>query len=137
VRDPGQRFPARFLSVAGILIGVSLVPVALAASDELAATQTAARPAPEAVATAQTGRQVYNAVCIACHAPPGLGGAPALGDSDAWAARIDQGMKTLIDNALNGYSGSTGIMPRRGGRPDLSDAEVIEAVEYMVERAAL
>jgi hypothetical protein len=64
------------------------------------------------------------------------GGAPAIGDSDAWPARIDQGMDTLIDNALNGYSGSTGIMPRRGGRLDLSDAEVIGAAEYMVERAS-
>jgi S-disulfanyl-L-cysteine oxidoreductase SoxD len=136
VRDPGQRFPDRFMLVAGILIGVSLGQVALAASDELAATQTAPPPAPKAVATALTGPQVYNAVCIACHAPPGLGGAPALGDSDAWAARIDRGMNTLIDNALNGYSGSTGIMPRRGGRLDLSDAEVIRAVEYMVEQAS-
>jgi S-disulfanyl-L-cysteine oxidoreductase SoxD len=135
MRDPGQRLPARFMSVARILIGVSLGQVALAASDDLAATQTAPPPTPKAVAAALTGQQVYNAVCIACHAPPGVGGAPALGDSDAWAARIDRGMNTLIDHALNGYSGSTGIMPRRGGRPDLSDAEVIGAVEYMVERA--
>ncbi len=136
MRDPGQRFPGRLTLVAGILIGVSLWQVELAASNELAAAQTEPSPAPKAVAAAQTGRQVYNAVCIACHAPPGLGGAPALGDSEAWAARIERGMDTLIDNAVNGYSGSTGIMPRRGGRLDLSDAEVIEAVEYMVEQAS-
>jgi S-disulfanyl-L-cysteine oxidoreductase SoxD len=136
MRAPSQRFPDRFMLVAGILIGVSLGQVALAASDELAATQTAPPPTPKAVAAALTGPQVYNAVCIACHAPPGAGGAPALGDSDAWAARIDRGMNTLIDRALNGYSGSTGIMPRKGGRLDLSDAEVVAAVEYMVEQAS-
>jgi cytochrome c5 len=79
-----------------------------------------------------TGPQVYRAVCIACHAAPGVGGAPALGNRDAWTARIAQGMDTLIDHALHGFSGSTGVMPRKGDRPDLSDQEVIAAVEYMV-----
>jgi len=83
-----------------------------------------------------TGPHVYNAVCIACHAAPGIGGAPALGDVDAWAARIAQGMETLIDHALRGFSGSTGVMPRKGGRVDLSDEEIIGAVEYMVEQVA-
>jgi cytochrome c len=83
-----------------------------------------------------TGPQVYNAVCIACHAPPGVGGAPAIGDGNAWAARIARGMDSLIDHALHGFSGSTGVMPRKGGRIDLSDEEIIGAVRYMVERVA-
>ena len=115
---PSHRFPGRFMFVPGIFIGMTIGQVALAESDEL------------------TGPQVYDAVCVACHAAPGVGGAPAFGDSDAWAARIDQGMDTLIDHALHGYSSSTGIMPKKGGRVDLSDAEVIAAVEYMVEQAS-
>jgi cytochrome c5 len=125
--------------VLGMVIGVAVAPVgqvALAGSEELAARQSARISTPEAVAAPLTGPQVYNAVCIACHAAPGVGGAPALGDGDAWAARIAQGMETLIDHALRGFSGSTGIMPRKGGRVDLSDEEIIGAVEYMVEHVA-
>ncbi len=134
--DPDQRFFDNFMLVLGILIGVAVGQVALADSEELAATQAAPISTPEAVAAPLTGPQVYNEVCIACHAPPGVGGAPALGDGDAWAARIAQGMDTLIDHALHGYSGSTGVMPMKGGRVDLSDEEIIGAVEYMVEQVA-
>jgi cytochrome c len=119
--------------VLGILIGVAVGQVALADSEELAATPAST---PEAVAAPLTGPEVYNAVCIACHAAPGVGGAPALGDREAWAARIAQGMETLIDHALHGFTGSTGVMPRKGERVDLSDEEIIGAVEYMVEQVA-
>ena len=122
--------------VLGILICVAVGQVALADPEELAAMPAAPISTPEAVAAPLTGPQVYNAVCIACHAPPGVGGAPALGDGDTWAARIDQGMDTLIDHALHGFSGSTGVMPMKGGRVDLSDEEIIGAVEYMVEQVA-
>jgi len=134
--DPVQQVCQRFKLVLGLLIGVAFGQVALASSDETAAAQAAPISTPKAVAAALSGPQVYNAVCVACHAAPGIGGAPALGDRDAWAPRIDQGMTSLIDHALYGYSGSTGIMPRKGGRVDLSDAEIIGAVEYMVERVS-
>jgi cytochrome c len=122
--------------ILAILIGVAVGQVALADSEELAATPDTSVSTPEAVATPLTGPQVYNAVCIACHAAPGVGGAPPLGDRDAWAARIAQGMETLIDHALHGFTGSTGIMPRKGERVDLSDEEIIGAVEFMVEQVA-
>lgn len=153
MRRPSQLFAARFKLVSGALLGVTFAgQVALASSGELAVTQTtldavsAATAAPAQAVPAKpakpakpamTGPQVYNAVCVACHSPPGLGGAPALGDNAAWAARMDRGgMETLVHNALQGYSGSTGIMPRKGGRVDLSDAEIASAVEYMIEKSA-
>ncbi len=140
LRDPRQPFFASFMLILRILIGVAVAPVgqvALAAAEEPAAAQAAPiSTTTEAAAAPLTGPQVYNAVCIACHAAPGVGGAPALGDGDAWAARIAQGMDTLIDHALHGFSGSTGVMPRKGGRVDLSDEEIIGAVEYMVEQVA-
>jgi cytochrome c5 len=136
MRDPDQQFSNSFMLVLGILFGVAVGQVALAASGELAATQDEPIATNEAVAAPLTGAQVYNAVCIACHAPPGVGGAPALGDGEAWAARIAHGMDTLIDHALHGFTGSTGVMPKKGERVDLSDEEVIGAVEYMVEQIA-
>ena len=38
----------------------------------------------------------------------------------------------LKDHAINGYQGSAGYMPAKGGRTDLSDEEVANAVDYMI-----
>jgi len=91
--------------------------------------ETAAEPAP--VAASLSGPQVYNAACLACHGA-GIAGAPILGDAAAWAPRIAQGADVLKEHAINGYSGSAGFMPAKGGRVDLSDQEVSDAVDYMV-----
>ncbi len=120
-----------FMLITGMLTAVVLAQVTLAASSEPVAAHG---PGAEAEALAMNGQEVYNNVCIACHYPPGVGGAPALGDADAWTPRIAQGMDTLIDHALNGFTGSTGVMPRKGERLDMSDEEIIRAVEYMVEQ---
>ena len=146
MRDPNPRFSASFRLVLASLIGMVAGQVALADYEELATEPAAPTPAPEVVvaptsppeaaAAPLTGPQVYRAVCIACHMPPGVGGAPPFGDKAAWTARIAQGMDTLIDPALNGFTGSTGMMPKKGERLDLSDAEIIGAVEYMVEQVA-
>jgi len=146
LRDADSRSFTSFGPILGVLIGVALGQCTLAGSEEpaagqaapISAVETVAPPisTPEAVAAPLTGPQVYRAVCIACHAPPGVGGAPALGNGDAWAARVAQGKDTLIDHALHGFSGSTGIMPMKGGSPDLSDEEVIAAVEYMIGQVA-
>lgn len=92
--------------------------------------QVAAVAAPEPVEAAMSGPQVYNEACIACHGT-GIGGAPSFGDAAAWGPRIEQGIDTLIQHAIEGYQGSTGFMPPKGGRMDLSDEEVAAAVEYM------
>lgn len=134
MRDPDQHNPDSIILALGILIGVAVGQVALAGSEVPTTTQTEPISTPEPVATPLTGPQVYNNVCIACHAAPGVGGAPALGDADAWTPRIAQGMDTLVDHALNGFTGSTGVMPKKGERVDLSDEEIIGAVEYMVEQ---
>ena len=89
---------------------------------------------PEPVAAAMSGPQVYNSACLACHGA-GIGGAPVLGSADAWADRIAQGIDVLKDHAINGYQGSAGYMPAKGGRMDLSDEEVASAVDYMVSES--
>ena len=136
MRDPEQPFLASVTLVLGILIGVAVGPGARADPEEPAVVSAAPNSTAEAADAPLTGPEVYDEICIACHAPPGIGGAPALGDGDAWAPRIAQGMDTLLDHALHGFSGSAGVMPRKGGRVDLSDQEIIAAVEYMVEQAA-
>ncbi len=90
--------------------------------------ETAVEPAP--VATAMSGPQVYNTACLACHGA-GIGGAPIFGDAVAWGPRVAKGIETLNENALNGFT-DVGYMPPKGGRIDLSDAEILDAVAYMM-----
>jgi len=89
---------------------------------------------PEPGETAMSGPQVYNTACLACHGA-GIGGAPILGDAAQWADRLPQGADTLKEHALQGFTGSTGYMPPKGGRLDLADAEIEAAVEYMIDEA--
>lgn len=84
--------------------------------------------------TLQTGTQVYNAVCMSCHSA-GVAGAPKVGDTAAWSARIAQGYDTLVSHAVVGYKGKGGVMPAKGGNPDLDDVEVARAVAYMANQA--
>jgi cytochrome c5 len=134
MRHPDKHSFSSLMLITGMLISVAFAQVTLAALADPAATGTAPDSSAKAVAAAMTGQQVYNNVCIACHFPPGVGGAPALGDVVAWAPRIAQGIDSLIDHALNGFTGSTGVMPKKGERLDLSDKEIIRSVEYMVEQ---
>ena len=101
--------------------------------DDLVAesTGTTSSGVPEPVATTLTGPQVYNEACIACHGA-GIGGAPTLADTANWEPRIAQGLETLQRHAIEGYTGSAGYMPPKGGRLDLSDEEIDASVEYMV-----
>jgi cytochrome c5 len=98
---------------------------------QAAAPVVEATAEPEPVAAAMTGPQVYNTACLACHGT-GVGGAPMLGNADQWSARIAQGMDVLKQHAIEGFTGSAGFMPPKGGRLDLSDEEIGNAVEYMV-----
>jgi cytochrome c5 len=106
--------------------------VAVAGQDNSALEPPAAAPGG---ATADlNGEDVYNQACVACHGA-GVAGAPKFGDKAAWAARIAQGGDTLHQHALKGYQGKAGFMPAKGGRTDLTDQSVINAVEYMVAAA--
>lgn len=98
--------------------------------------------APEGAGTAtvaavpKNGKELFEQVCSACHGQ-GIAGAPKAGDKAAWAPRIAEGKPTLYQHALNGYQGGPGggVMPPKGGRPDLPDALVKQAVDYMVSLA--
>ena len=91
-----------------------------------APAQTAAAK-PAAKAGPVDGKAVYDKVCFACH-QQSVAGSPRLGDKEAWAPRIKQGIPTLVQSVLKGK----GAMPPRAGNPALTEAEAGAAVEFMV-----
>lgn len=96
-----------------------------ASAEAAAAPAEAAAPAPAAAATGEVPA-LYKKSCAMCHGT-GAGGAPKVGDKDAWAPRIATGMDELMKVAINGRGG----MPARGGTK-ASDDELKTVVEYMV-----
>ena len=81
-----------------------------------------------------SGDAVYGQVCKACH-EAGLAGAPKLGDKGAWSPRLAQGQAIVVGHAVSGFQGKAGVMPAKGGNPDLTEAEVGRAVVYMASQA--
>lgn len=79
--------------------------------------------------TPHAGQQIWEDNCKVCHSV-GLAGAPKFGDANAWAPRLQRGMPSLYQHALEGW----GDMPARGGNPALNDEQVKLAVNYMVEQ---
>lgn len=77
------------------------------------------------------GKTIYSKHCMACHAA-GVAGAPKLSDAAVWEPRVAQGMDTLYGHAINGFKGTAGYMPPKGGFKNLNDDEVKAAVTYMV-----
>jgi cytochrome c5 len=89
--------------------------------------------APEAAARTMDPKTVFETACMACHGM-GIAGAPKVGDKGAWAPRIAAGKPTLYKHAIEGFHGSAGVMPAKGGRTDLSDDTVKSVVDYMVSQ---
>mgnify|MGYP001820057531 CR=1 FL=1 len=79
-----------------------------------------------------TAPKLYTTACATCHTE-GVGLAPIPGDKADWAKRTGKGIEKLYDNAINGFEGEVGIMPARGSRPDLTDDDIKEIVDWMVE----
>lgn len=120
-------------SASGMVAAV--MPEAAPAPEVISAPEVAPTPeaAPVVAAAAgpdlAVGKSVYDNACFACHAT-GAAGAPKLGDKSLWAPRVAKGMDALYASSLNGI----GVMPPKGGRVDLSDADIKSAVAYMVEQ---
>jgi cytochrome c5 len=79
----------------------------------------------------RTGAQVVKMQCAKCH-QDGKGGAPRIGDRDAWSKRLSQGVDHAVHSAIKGHGG----MPPRGDRADLTDSEVRAAILYMYNAKA-
>jgi cytochrome c5 len=86
--------------------------------------------APTAAAGARSGEAIVKATCSACHAA-GVAGAPKIGDAQAWAPRLKDGLKGMLAIALKGK----GAMPPRGGDTSLTDDEVARAIVFMANQS--
>lgn len=82
-------------------------------------------------ATGHPGEQIYNRYCFSCHAA-GVAGAPRVGDPEAWQARLANGRAALLQSTIEGISPG---MPPRGLCSECSDAQLREAIDYMIERS--
>jgi len=78
----------------------------------------------------QTGQQVFDSTCTACHTA-GVAGAPKIGDEAAWAPFVKTGYEEMVKNAIHGV----GAMPPKGGNPSLSDFEIERAVVYIANKS--
>jgi len=85
-------------------------------------------------ADAKAGAAVYKSSCESCH-KMGIMGAPKVGAENKadWAARVKTGMPTLVSHSVKGYTGKKGMMPAKGGNAKLTDVQIANAVEYMVQ----
>lgn len=119
--------PANQAAVAERIAPVAKVAIAGQDNSALAPVQAAAAAPAEDLG----GEQVFNMACMACHGA-GVAGAPKMGDQAAWGPRIAKGADTLHKHAIEGFQGSAGFMPPKGGRADLSDKSIINAVDFMV-----
>lgn len=80
----------------------------------------------------EIGQKVYDATCRLCHGP-GLAGAPTVEDTLTWENRLKQGLSKVHKHAIDGFQGQYGFMPPRGGNMELTDEEVIAAVDFMLK----
>lgn len=121
------RVAERIAPVAGVYAGETGA-AAMAAAAEAARAAAASQVAYDGTLD---GSVIYSNLCGACHTS-GAGGAPML-TQVAWASRTAQGIDTLVKHAIEGYQGSAGLMPARGGNPSLTDAQVEASVKWMVD----
>ena len=83
------------------------------------------------------GEQLYLQACAACHGVDGQGVAHlgnALRGSAFLASHSDEEVLAMIRQGreLNDPANTTGlVMPPSGGRPDLSDADILAIVQYL------
>ncbi len=84
-------------------------------------------------AASEDGETVYSTTCATCHGS-GVAGAPILGEMDDWTDRMEGGIDTLVEHAIQGFTGQSGVMPPKGGNAALSDNAVTAAVQFMVDQ---
>lgn len=102
------------------------------AAAQAAATAAAAAAAASQVAYGGTtdGSVIYAQLCTGCHTS-GAGGAPTM-TAAGMGARASKGTETLYKHAIEGFTGTAGVMPAKGGNPALTDEQVKATVDWMM-----
>ena len=105
---------------------------ATGAAAQTAALKAAADKASSQVAYGGTmdGAVIFNNLCTGCHTS-GAGGAPTL-TAAGMGARVAKGADTLHKHAIEGFQGTAGVMPAKGGNPALTDDQVKATVDWML-----
>ena len=85
--------------------------------------------APAATQAVSFVEDTYNKTCAICH-NTGAAGAPKLGDTAQWSARLDKGIDVLYASSINGMPP---VMPAKGMCFSCSDDDLRALVDYMVE----
>ncbi len=118
-----KHFWSSLLSASGLVMALLLVYAPVSAQEQVSSERL------------KQGWMVFNRTCSVCHWP-GVGGAPPVGDKNAWSDRIERGTDILYRHAINGWNGPSGKrMPARGGNWNLTDEQVEAAVDYMIHNS--
>lgn len=121
---------ARIAPVGAVFAGAQGVAEQVAAADAL----QAAGASDAAYGGTLDGKVIYDQLCTACHTA-GTAGAPMLDASGIGARVAQQGLEELVTKATEGFTGTTGVMPAKGGNPALTDEQIQKTVEWMVEQS--
>ena len=70
--------------------------------------------------------ETYDRSCRLCHGVEGSG-APLTGDVEAWAPRLEQGSRVMMEHTIRGYNG----MPPLGMCPDCDQQEFRALIDFM------
>jgi mono/diheme cytochrome c family protein len=78
----------------------------------------------------QSGEQIYEQTCIACHGPNGQGTIPGV---PKFSDRLSKEDENLLNSITNGFQteGSPMAMPAKGGNSSLTDADIKEVLSYI------
>ena len=82
-----------------------------------------------------TGKEVYTQTCVACHGANGKGALPGVPDFTSKDGPLSKLDGLLLRHTIEGFQspGSPMAMPPRGANPNLTDAELQEALIYVRE----
>ena len=125
MRNYDLEFLKRFSMVIGLLALVTLGLILLAAH-----LHRQLPPEISPTAASRTAARIHPAGAVYA-GDTGAGGAPMLTHA-AWDGRVAQGFDTLVRHSIDGFTGSAGIMPPRGGNPSLTDEQVRATVDWML-----
>jgi cytochrome c5 len=133
-----QQLPAEINPVAAKKLHERIAPAgsvyagSTGAAAQAAATAAAAAKAASQVAYGGTtdGSVIFGQLCTGCHTS-GAGGAPTM-TAAGLGARAGKGKDTLYQHAIEGFTGTAGVMPAKGGNPALTDEQVKATVDWML-----